>query len=45
MKDAIMTWIAEVVFSSWYFFEENYFLLMGKEEKKDRIRIEKNSVY
>ncbi|MFZ2975305.1 MAG: hypothetical protein WA055_01575 [Candidatus Moraniibacteriota bacterium] len=45
MKDAIITWLAKVAFGGYYFLEENYLFLMRKEDKKDKIRIEKNAVY
>lgn len=45
MKDAIITWLVEVAFESYYFLEENYLFLIRKEDKKDKIRIEKNAVY
>ena len=45
MKDAIITWLAKVAFEGYYFLEENYLFLMGKEGEKNKIKIEKNSVY
>jgi len=45
MKDVIISWLAKVVFGGYYFLEENYLFLIGEEGKKNKIKIEKNSVY